>query len=506
MIKKLILPGWLLIFFLAANSFAQSPNAVLKKAEKALGGKKEWQKITSLSKKGLISRIADGAEGEIVQQIAAPNSFHELIDFDGFEIETGYNGKSGWRRDSREGLQTLTGAESRDFQTEADLRGNLWFNAKQSKAKITGGETVNINGKTAIVVRLAYPRGTVAKLFFDPGSDLLIREEISFGNATKIYDYEDYRPVGKIKIPFSVKMQNGAEIFLVKFNQIVPDEKIAASVFDFPRNSDAPLPDINALLLELQANEDRIENILDNYSFTEQNIQRQLGKDGILRETESETSQLSFYKGYRIKRLIAKNGKPLTAEEQKSEDREVQKRVEEIEKQIAKDERKSQQANGAPDENNRRISIAEVLRASLLTNPRRERLKGRDVIVFDFAPNPNFDMKNAKSILKFFGKTAGVMWIDEQDKQVARIEAVLADSFKIGGGVLAKLRQGASFTLEKERVNDEIWLPSVVDINLSVRALLIKNISVNQKVKYADYQKFNTEVKDAKVDELKEKP
>ena len=95
------------------------------------------------------------------------------------------------------------------------------------------------------------------------------------------------------------------------------------------------------------------------------------------------------------------------------------------------------------------------------------------------------------------------MWIDEQDKQVARLEAVLADSYKVGGGVLAKLRQGASFTLEQERVNDEIWLPSAVDINLSLRVLLFKNIAVNQVIKSYDYRKFSTEVKNATVDEIK---
>ena len=121
------------------------------------------------------------------------------------------------------------------------------------------------------------------------------------------------------------------------------------------------------------------------------------------------------------------------------------------------------------------------------------------MIVFDFEPNPNFDYKNAKSMLKFFGKTAGVMWIDEKDKQVARLEAFLADSFKIGGGLLAKLRKGASFTLEQERVNDEIWLPSVADINLSVRVLLVRGVNVNQVVRSYDYQKFQTEVKDARV-------
>ena len=164
----------------------------------------------------------------------------------------------------------------------------------------------------------------------------------------------------------------------------------------------------------------------------------------------------------------------------------------------------SQGANGAPSEESRRISTAEVLRASKLINPRRERFRDRDVIVFDFEPDPAFDFKNAKSMLKFFGKTSGVIWVDEADKQVARIEAVLGDSFNVGGGVLAKLRKGASFTLEQERVNNEIWLPSQADINLSVRVLLVKGIEVNQLIKSYDYRKFETEVKDARVNDTKE--
>jgi hypothetical protein len=280
---------------------------------------------------------------------------------------------------------------------------------------------------------------------------------------------------------------------------------ISAAAFDFPNLSSESLPNIPQLLQSLQTKTDEIEDVLDTYSFNQKIISRELGKDGVLRETGSQIRQLSFYKGFRIGRLIEKNGKPLSEKEQKNEDEEVQKRVAEIEKRIAKKEARAaaQSSNAEPDEENRRVSIAELLRASLLKNPRRERFRGRDVVVFDFEPNPNFDYKNAKSFLKFFGKTAGVMWIDAEDRQVARIEAVLADSFNIGGGVLAKLRKGASFTLEQERVGDEIWLPSLADINLSVRVLLVKGIDLNQVVKSYDYRKFNTEVKDAKVDEVK---
>jgi hypothetical protein len=39
---------------------------------------------------------------------------------------------------------------------------------------------------------------------------------------------------------------------------------------------------------------------------------RGLSKDGALLEKESKTFQVSFYKGKRIRRLIAKDGKPLS--------------------------------------------------------------------------------------------------------------------------------------------------------------------------------------------------
>jgi hypothetical protein len=246
---------------------------------------------------------------------------------------------------------------------------------------------------------------------------------------------------------------------------VAHNPNLAQADFDFPKISGEPLPDIPALLKELQANEDKVEKILENYSFTQKNIKRDLGKDGILRETESETYQLSFYKGNRIRRLIEKNGKALSEEEQKDEDKEVQKRVAEIEKRIAKREAKAveQSSSGAPDEQSRRVSIAEVLRASRLINPRRERFRGRDVIVFDFEPNPDFDYKNAQSFLK-----------------------------------------GASFTLEQERVGDEIWLPSTADINMTVKVFLVKGFNINQIIKSSNYRKFETEVKDAKVDEIKQ--
>jgi len=483
------------------NSAAQSPNKILKQANKALG-EKALQNLTSFRKTGKITRIKDGASGSFEMQASAPNFFNETYDINGFETELGYNGKSSWKRDSRDGLRTLTGAESRDFQAESFYRNSLWLDYKKQKSKLTFGGQTTINGKPANSVILTTAKGVAIKLFFDATTGLLIREEIPAGDLTKTFDYSNYRAVDGINEPFTINEKIGEDVYEIKLDKIIHNQPIAAASFDFPSISNETLPDIPALLNEVQQNEDRIDKILEDYSYTQKIISRELGKDGILRETESETRHLSFYKGNRIIRVIEKNGKPLSEKEQTDEDENVQKRVAEIEKKIAKSEEKN--TDGPPDEEDKRVSIAEVMRASRLINPRRERFRGRDVIVFDFEPNPNFDLKNAKSMLKFFGKVGGVMWIDAHDKQVARIEATLFDNFKVGGGLLANLKKGATFVLEQERVNDEIWLPSSADINLSVKVLLVKGINLNQVIKSYNYRKFSTEVKDSKIDDVKQ--
>jgi hypothetical protein len=75
----------------------------------------------------------------------------------------------------------------------------------------------------------------------------------------------------------------------------------------------------------------------------------------------------------------------------------------------------------------------------------------------------------------------------------------LIESFKVGGGLLASLREGATFVLEQERVNNEIWLPTRADINLGVKVLLVKGINVNSSVVYGDYKRFNVESEKEKL-------
>ena len=478
---------------------AQSPDKILKQASKSFGGEKPLKVIKSWQVKGTVTRKSDGESGTYQASATAPNLYTDTLDLRGLETSLGYNGKSGWSRDSRNGLRTITGEPSRDFQAEAMYRNSRWLDYKKEKSKLAFAPST-INGKSVNTVVLTTAKNVKIKLHFDPASGLLVREEIPSGGVTKIFDYADYKTVDGIQEAHAITATIDKEIYEIRLNQITHNSTLDRAAFDFPKISNEPLPDIPSLLQEVKVNEEEIENLLENYTFTEKEINRETDQTGQLREKESKVSELTFYKGYRIRRVIEKNGKPLSPSDLENENKRVEKRVRDIEKREAEKEKKEQNPDDPSDaDRGKRISIADVLRASKLVNPRRERFRGRAVIVFDFEPIPGY--KPQKNYEKFFGKTVGAVWVDAADRQVARLEARLVDSYKVAGGLLASLREGATFVLEKDRINDEIWLPTRADINLSVKVLMIKGITANTLIEFGNYKRFNV---DAEKERLKD--
>jgi hypothetical protein len=308
--------------------------------------------------------------------------------------------------------------------------------------------------------------------------------------------------------PHAITITEGDERYEIKLDQIIHNPQLDRAAFEFPKISNEALPDIPALLKEVGKNEDEIDRLLEKYTYTQTVTSREFDSKGQMKVKESETFELTFYKGSRIRRMVAKNGKPLTPKEEADAQKNVEKRIRDIEKREAEKDRKEREAaqkktpdadgaDDSDDERKDRPSIADVLRASKLINPRRERFRSRDVIVFDFEPLPGY--KPQKNYEKLFGKMAGALWIDPIDKQVARVEARLVEAYKIGGGMLASLKEGANFTVEQERVNQEIWLPTRAEINLGVRVLMVKGININQTITYGDYKRFSVDTEKEKL-------
>jgi len=415
---------------LAANASAQNPNKVLKQSVKAMTsgkGEKALRAVKSWQADGTITNLKDGSTGKYSAIAAEPNFYTESFDLGGLEFSAGYNGKSAWTRDSRNGLRTLTGQASHDFQTEARYRNWGWLDYKKDKSKLTFAGQSEINGKPANTLLLTTAKNIKIKMHFDAASGLLVREEIPAGEVIRIFDYSDFRAVNNVMEPHAIKLAIGENSYEIKLDSIQHNLRVDLAAFEFPKISNEPLPDIPGLLEEVGKNEDKVDELLEKYTYTQTTVSREINKNGQMVIKEIETHELTFYKGNRIRRLIAKDGKPLSAKDEADETKKIEKRIREIEKKEAEKARKAekerevaQENTGNPDpERGQRISIADVLRASKLVNPRRERFRGRDVIVFDFEPLP--DYKPRKDYEKFFGKMAGAIWIDAADKQVARV-------------------------------------------------------------------------------------
>ncbi|MBO0720044.1 MAG: hypothetical protein J2P41_04440, partial [Blastocatellia bacterium] len=484
---------------------AQSAEKIVKQAAKALGGEKALRNVKSWRVIGTIANLQTGESGSFQAAAQLPNLYTISYDLRGLEVSAGYNGKSAWVRDSRTGLQTLTGAESRDFQVEARWRNTRWLDYKQDKSKLVFAGKTEIGEKAANSVILTTVKNVKIKMYFAAESGLLLRDEVPAGAVSRICDYSDYRPVDGVMEPHAISVAVGDEHYEIKLDRVEHNPLLDRSLFDFPKISNEPLPDVRALIEEVSRNEEEIDRILENYTYNESITRRSLDSKGQLREMETETRELTFYKGNHIRRLIAKNGKPLTAEQEADENKRIEKLIRNIEKKEAEKEKKKKDNPEEEDfENNKRPTAADILRASKLINPRRERFRNRDVIVFDYEPLPGY--KPQKDYEKLFGKMAGALWVDLADKQVARVEARLVEPYKIGGGLVASVKPGGSFVLEQDRVNNEIWLPTRADLNLGIKVFLVKGFDINMEIGFGNYRRFNVEAEKEKLKDPAEKP
>lgn len=488
---------------------AQNPDKILKQAIKALGGEKNLKRITSSQASGKITRQSDKAEGNYQVFARQSDLYAVTVDFGGFETSEGYNSKSGWRRDSREGLRTLTGQEGTDFRAEAVYRNTRWFNAKQDKAKLTTEGQATVNGKTANIVVLTTVKGVKIKMYFDAASGLPVKEEFPAGAGTKVYEYADFRAVDGVMEPFTITLTMGEEAYSIKLEHLTHNTTIERARFDFPKVSNEPLPDVPALLEAVKKNQAEIDRIRENYGFTRISTERVLDDKGKLQDKETSTYDVSFYRGRRLAKLIEKNGKPLTPDEEKKSLKQIEDAIKRIDKREEDKAKKKAQAdakrkkNGEEEESDEdeenASSITDMLQCSSLLNPRREVFRKRDMIVFDFEPaatcNPKTDMGKMAQKLKLIG----AFWIDPVDKQIARLEMRLGDSFKIGGGMLASIKSGSAMAFEQERVNNEIWLPTYQEINIAAKVLLFKGVNANAVTRFRDYKKFNVEAEKEKL-------
>ena len=479
---------------LAVPASAQDSGKIIGQYEKAAGGSKALSRIRTLTIEGTIAASDVNAAGTYTFNTRLPNRYYsELIAGDGHFIEA-YNGKSAWHEEASGAIATLLGAESAQMESAAQYYNSRLLDLKKEKVGAAYVWHAQVAGRDALQVELTDASGIKREVFFDAQTHLIDKESAVIGGIEQEILYDDYRAVDTIKLPYKIELHRGSEVYPIRVTRAEINGAVGERVFDFPRSAQVELPDLKTLFKEIDANQKAIDKIRENYSGMRTEEETEYDGSGKVKKTEATEYSFFYLHGREISSVTKRDGKPLTEEEEKKQTERVQKEIQDDLKRDAEKqakEEKAQQQRTQEKENGDDVNVETFLRACEFVNPRHERFRGQDVLVFDFEPNPEFKPHTLAE--KVVQKLAGVIWVDEKAHDVARLEAYFVSDVKIAGGLLANLQKGTSFVFEQSFVNNEVWLPTYEEAHVGVRVLLVKAFKVNEVTRYSDYKRFNVE-------------
>ncbi|MGC2285862.1 MAG: hypothetical protein WA542_11460 [Candidatus Acidiferrum sp.] len=483
----------LCLAFSSSTLYAQDPaTKIANQYVKAEGGNRALSKIRTLTLEGAFSNTSDGKPGTYTFEVKLPNRFYSELTVGDENLIEAYNGKSAWHQNAAGEIGTLLGSAGLQLEAASLYYNAHFLNLKKNKLALAFVGHAQVRGRDALQVEITTPSGIKREAFFDPQSHLIVKETGALGGVDEELFYDDYHDVDGIKLPYKLELHRGGAVYAIDITRAEVNTTVGERVFDFPMKSQVQLPDLKALFKEIDDNQKAIDKLKENYAGTRVEEETEFEKDGKPKKPDVKEYTFFYLNGDEVSTLVKKDGKPLGPEEQAKENTKTQKEIEDIQKREAKkeakDEKDKQEGKKEKDDD---VGIETFLRTCQFVNPRRERFRGQDVLVFDFEPNPEYKPRNFAE--KIIHQLAGVIWIDEHAHDVVRLEAYFVGDVKIGGGLLANLQKGTSFVFEQAYINNEVWLPTYEEAHAAVRVLLVKGFRVNEVTRYSDYKRFNVQ-------------
>jgi hypothetical protein len=279
-----------------------------------------------------------------------------------------------------------------------------------------------------------------------------------------------------------------------------------------------PVESINAgaLLSEVARNERAMLQRRLEYTWTAKVTDREQNKRGEVAKETVSVYEVYPVRGEFARKLIAKDGVPVS---QERADKELKRTADRLEKAAQEEQKRAEQKapptptpagtqnpNGIPSvgfstkhrhgngftSSEIWLSVWRFFRYGEFAAPRHERVRGRDTIVLDFRPRADF--RPADESQRPYARLAGRLWIDAEDKAVVRLEAWPSDA------QTAARPAEPAVIFEHERVADGVWLEHLVRINTYGHKDIFNGIELDSTKEAADFRRFNASTGDEKLD------
>ena len=249
----------------------------------------------------------------------------------------------------------------------------------------------------------------------------------------------------------------------------------------------SPLPEGNAYVRSLLAEQRQQDDAISAFSYDLEETREHLSKHGVATSKTTLKYQVYFVKTRQVRRLISRNGVPLSPKEQASVDRKAEERARDI-----REGRVATEQVG--------VRLSRLFESFDFKTVGRSEPHGRSAIELDFRPlkdkprEPN-GVGVGDRLLKML---AGRVVIDETDRRVVRLQA--RSDEHLSASVATGVKLGSiNFSVEFLPLGDKVWLPSRVETFASGRAFLIVTFRVRQTSTYSNYRRFKVETEERTV-------
>jgi photosynthetic reaction center cytochrome c subunit len=195
---------------------------ILDKYTEALGGSAAIEKLKSRVMKGTVTSTNGNSFGYELYQSGTEKVLAVITAEQGI-TERGFNGAVGWEKGGR-GVRDLSPDEVYYLRRYPDLLKDVKLKEQFTRLNVAGKP--KIDGRDVYVLRGLTTSGKREQLFFDAETGLLIRRTSStptlVGNIPEQVDFEDYRDVDGVKMPFTVKVASIDPFYSItrKFTEI----------------------------------------------------------------------------------------------------------------------------------------------------------------------------------------------------------------------------------------------------------------------------------------------
>jgi photosynthetic reaction center cytochrome c subunit len=212
-----------------------SADEIIEKYKQALGGEAAIQKIETRVDSGALDTPSRNAHSKIEIYRTAPNKVLTIVHGQRGDFSQGYNGTIAWQQHGGE-AEELSGDDLVRARDSAAF--NPGLNLKKNYSKLEVKDVSKIDGHDAYRISASRGGGSADQYYFDAQSGLLLRIsteiESPLGAIPQDTDYEEYREVSGVKVPFLIRVVRSDGVTIYKWDQIQANVAVADRRFEKP--------------------------------------------------------------------------------------------------------------------------------------------------------------------------------------------------------------------------------------------------------------------------------